>query len=255
MSHSSFAVRRFKNRNGIFTWRVDGRINGVRIRRNFETQEEAAAEKASLQIKSEQIAAGMQSVVTCLTGEQVREAEAAFHRLTGRARSLTFYLDHALANYRDPIRDVGVTEAVNTYIELREQDEKQKHLSHRQLQSIKWELRTLEATFRKMTVAELTASALTEYFKRGCGSKKTYNNRRGLVGAFLKYCLLKDWVVTNVVEKVPHFRGVGHRRGSAPTLAAEQCAEIMEWAETHHEAALVTFIALCLFAGIRPDLY
>jgi hypothetical protein len=29
----------------------------------------------------------------------------------------------------------------------------------------------------------------------------------------------------------------------------------MEWAENNHDEALVPFIALCLFAGIRPDLY
>jgi integrase len=104
-------------------------------------------------------------------------------------------------------------------------------------------------------VAELTAAALTDFFRRGQASKKTYNNRRGLLSAFLKYCLLKDWVATNVIIKVLHFRGVGHRRGSAPTLTADQCAEIMEWAETNHGGVLVPFIVVCLFAGIRPDLY
>ena len=38
-----FAVSRFKNRNGVFSFRVDGQLNGVRIRRNFKTQEEAQA--------------------------------------------------------------------------------------------------------------------------------------------------------------------------------------------------------------------
>ena len=38
-----FAVSRFKNRNGVFSFRVDGYLNGVRIRRNFKTQEEADA--------------------------------------------------------------------------------------------------------------------------------------------------------------------------------------------------------------------
>ena len=33
-----FAVSRFKNRNGVFSFRVDGRLNGVRIRRNFKDQ-------------------------------------------------------------------------------------------------------------------------------------------------------------------------------------------------------------------------
>jgi hypothetical protein len=39
------------------------------------------------------------------------------------------------------------------------------------------------------------------------------DNRRGLVGSFLRYCLLRDWVASNVVEKIAHYRGIGHRRG------------------------------------------
>jgi hypothetical protein len=39
MKHEqSFAVSRFENRNGVTSWRVDGRLHGVRIRRNFKTQ-------------------------------------------------------------------------------------------------------------------------------------------------------------------------------------------------------------------------
>ncbi len=255
MSHPNISVNRFKNRSGEFVWRVDGRLNGVRIRRNFTSREEAAAEKSALEIKAEQMAKGLTSVVTHLASERVREAEAAFHRLEGRTRTLTFYLDYALANYRDPIKDMPLADAAKEYLLLREADHKQGHLSHRQFTSFRCELRALEGVFSRKTVAELTAPALVEFFKRGDASKKTYNNRRGLLSAFLKHCLLKDWVATNVIEKVPYFRGVGHQRGSAPTLTAAQCAGIMEWAETNHGGALVPFIALCLFAGIRPDLY
>ena len=48
MQHeNSFSVSRFKNRNGVFSFRVDGYLNGNRIRRNFKTREEAAAEQAA----------------------------------------------------------------------------------------------------------------------------------------------------------------------------------------------------------------
>ena len=67
--------------------------------------------------------------------------------------------------------------------------------------------------------------------------------------------MLRDWVATNAVEKIAHYRGIGQRRGSAPTLNAAQCAEIMQWAESEHDGALVPFIVLCLFAGILPDFY
>jgi hypothetical protein len=256
MKHDhSFHVSRFENRNGMRSWRVSGWLHGVRIRKNFKTKEEAAGEKAALEIKAEQDISGMRSITTRLTTEQAREAEAVYQRLEGRDRSLAFYVDFALATYRDPIHDRPIAEATNEYLALRASDESQGNLSHRQTRSFGLELRALESAFRGKTVSELTPDMLTAFLKRGLTSKKTYNNRRGLVGPFLKHCALKDWIATNPIDKVPHFRGVGHRRGSAPTLFAAKCAEIMEWAETERQGALVPFIALCLFAGIRPDPY
>jgi hypothetical protein len=255
MKQPKFLVSRFVNPNGVTSWRVEGRLHGLRIRRNFKTREEAAAEKATLELKAEQDLSGLRSVSTSLEIEQVREAEAAFHRLEGRTRSLSFYLDYALANYRDPIRDVPLAEAIKEYVALREEDYKQGNLSHRQFTSFRCELRILEILFPRKTVADLTALAIAEFCRRGLPAKKTYNNRRGLLSAFLKYCALKDWIVASPIAKVPYFRGIGHRRGSALTLTAARCAEIMAWTETNHDGALVPFAALCLFAGIRPDLY
>jgi hypothetical protein len=255
MNQTEFAVSQFENRNGITSWRVAGWLHGVRIRKNFKTKEEAAAEKAALELNALQAASGLRATATSLSNEQIREAEAVFRRLEGRTRSLGFYVDFALTNYRDPVRDVSLADATKEYVALREADFKQGNLSKRQFTSYRCELRALEIWFRRKTVAELTALALTEFFKRRNASKKSYNNRRGLISAFLKHGLLKDWVGENVITKVPYFRGVGHRRGSAPTLNVKQCADIMIWAEENHGGALVPFIALCLFAGIRPDLY
>ena len=255
MNQTGFAVSQFENRNRITSWRVAGWLHGVRIRKNFKTKEEAAAEKAALELNALQAASGLRTTATSLSNEQVREAEAVFRRLEGRTRSLGFYVDFALTNYRDPVRDISVADATTDYVAMREADFNQGNLSKRQFTSYRCELRALEIWFRGKTVAELTAQALTEFFKRGNASKKSYNNRRGLISAFLKHGLLKDWVGENVITKVPYFRGVGHRRGSAATLNVKQCADIMTWAEENHGGALVPFIALCLFAGIRPDLY
>src|SRR5471030_1501898 len=98
MNHNQteFSVSRFENQNGVTSWRVAGWLYGVRIRKNFKTREEATAEKASLEIKAIQGANGMRPVATTLTEEQVRDAEAAFRRLKGNARPLTFHVDFAL---------------------------------------------------------------------------------------------------------------------------------------------------------------
>ena len=103
MNHqNTFAVSRFENRKGAPSWRVAGWLHGIRIRRNFKTREEAAAEKSVLEIKALKEASGLRAIATALTENQVREAEALFQRVAGKARPLSFYVDFALANYREP---------------------------------------------------------------------------------------------------------------------------------------------------------
>ena len=75
MKQSVFVVRRFKNRNVVFSWRVQGILNGVRIRRNFKTQEEAPAEKAALELSAVQLNSNLRSISTWLGDLQVREAD------------------------------------------------------------------------------------------------------------------------------------------------------------------------------------
>ena len=100
MNQPTISVNRFENRNGVVSCRVDGRLNGVRIRRNFKTQEEAAAEKSTLELKALQMAKDLRTVATDLTAEQVHDAETAFRRIAGQPQSLLFYLEFALAHFR-----------------------------------------------------------------------------------------------------------------------------------------------------------
>jgi hypothetical protein len=108
--------------------------------------------------------------MTSLSNEQVRVAEAVIRRLDGHTRSLAFYVDFALINYREPNRDMPLAEAAKEYLALREADHQQGNLSHRQFTAFRCELRALEIVFPGKTVAELTATALAEYSKRAWDS-------------------------------------------------------------------------------------
>jgi integrase len=246
-----FAVSRFQNRNGATSWRVSGLLHGVRIRRNFKNREEAAAEGAALELKNEQATSGLRSVTTCLTIEQVREAEAAFHRLVGHAQSLTGYLNYALANYREPARDVPLATAADEYLATKRKEHERTLLSERQLLSIKYELETFKTRFPAAMLTQFSAASLITYLERGTPSLKTYNNRRGVLSTFFNFAFRKDWVATNPIEKTPYHR-IRHRRGSATTITAEQAGKLMAYVETFQNGELAPYFALCLFAGIRP---
>lgn len=251
MNPTKFAVSRFENRNGVISWRVDGRLHGVRFRKNFKTKEEAAAEKSSLELKALQADSGIRSATTFLTDAQLREAEDAFRRVEGRTHSLLEYLDCGLANFREPNRQKLLVDAVADYVATKTVAHERTLLSMRQLRSITNELDVLKRHFPKGPVSQFTPAILLPYLERGKPSLKTYNNRRGLLSTFFKFAFQKDWLATNPVEKTPHYR-INHRRGSATTITAEHAAKLMIHLETYENGELVPYFALCLFAGIRP---
>jgi integrase len=254
MNHENkFSVSRFRNRNSVFSFRVEGRLNGVRIRRNFKNQEQAAAEKAVLELKALQMASNLCAVTTCLAEDQVREAEAVFRRLAGSSRTLSFCVDYALTNYRTPENQKALDEAVTAYLAVKTREHEQKLISASQLTTINRHMKALKMHFPGVSVAELTAAHLTTYFQRANGCLKTYNNRRGLVSTFLRFAEQQEWLATNPIKKVLHYR-IAHRRGSAKTLTADQAQELMTYVEGYQNGRLVPFFALCLFAGIRPCL-
>ncbi|MGH8018761.1 MAG: hypothetical protein ACREIA_10790 [Opitutaceae bacterium] len=206
MPDTTFALTRFENRNGKISWRISGWLAGIRIRKNFKSREEAAAEKAALELKTLQVTSGLRSTTTFLTDEQLREAEAAFRRLTDRPKPLSFYLDYAFANYREPTREHPLADAIAAYLTLKQQEHDQHVLSRCQLTSVRRHLTVLKSHFPKVMVAELSADRLAAFCQRGNASPKTYNNRRGVVSTFLKFALQKDWIAANPIEKVPHRR-------------------------------------------------
>jgi site-specific recombinase XerD len=116
MHENSFAVCRFENRNGVISWRVSGWLRDVRIRKNFKSKEEAAAEKAALEIKAEQATSGLRTVTTCLLTEQVREAERGIISEV-QVGNVKKELTLLLANFPDRAVSTLTSENLTTFCE------------------------------------------------------------------------------------------------------------------------------------------
>lgn len=251
MNHSKFEVVPFENRNGTSSWRVVGWLHGERVRKNFKTRAEAVAEKATFEVKAAQTEQGMRTVATTLTVEQVREAETVFHRLRDRPCPLSFYVDFALTNYKEPEQQKKLCDACADYTAARQREFDQGQLSKSQVRHIGWEMKRLAKHFPKLLLAEITPSGLTAYLEAPGCSMKHHNGRRGLLSTFFKFCFMRGWTAENPIPKVPHFR-IRRKRGAATTLTAADAQRVMDFAENYQGGALVPFFALCLFAGIRP---
>ena len=175
MNNTTFVVSRFENRNGISSWRVSGFLHGLRLRKNFKTREEAAAEKAVLEIKALQATSGLRSIATALTEERVREAEALFQRVEGKSRQLSFYVDFALATYREPDKQKSLAEGITEYVAAKEHEFAQDQISAPQMQRIRNDLKRLLLHFPGKSVADLTVSSLIGFLELGRPSMKTHN--------------------------------------------------------------------------------
>jgi integrase len=247
-----FVVSEFTNPSGEVVFRVSGWLNGKRIRKNFPTRTEAEAERQVLEVQGLQGETGTRTAVTRLVEDQLHEAEAVFRRLDGRPHSLSFYIEFALANYREPVTQKPLSEAVAEFLVIKDHELEQDLLSEPYLTRVKRDLKRLQKHFPGTTVAELTGPRLMGYFEARGAAHKTFNNRRGVVSAFLKFALQRDWIADNPLAKIPP-RRLRRRRGCAVTISAAEASDLMAYVEKHYPAA-VPFFALCLFAGIRPCL-
>ncbi|HXA13698.1 MAG TPA: site-specific integrase [Opitutaceae bacterium] len=248
---SSFVISQFTNPSGEVVCRVTGWLDGKRVRKNFATRAEAEAERQILEVQRLQSETGIRTAITRLEDAQLKEAESAFTRLVGQPRSLSFYLDFALTNYREPEKQRPLANAVADYIAAKEHEFAQDQLSPPQVARIRWDLKRLVKYFPGKTVAEITVSGLVGFLERRRPSMKTFNNQRGVLGTFFKFCFHRGWIMENPVLRVPHYR-IRQRRGMAQTLTAVQAAALMEFMETYDSGRWVPYFALCLFAGIRP---
>ncbi len=250
---SQFIISEFTNPSGEIVFRVTGWLDGTRIRKNFPTRAEASAERQALEIQRVQAETGIRTTATRLTDAQLHEAEASFRRLIDAPKSLSFYLDYALANYRAPEREISVGDAAAAYLASKRQEHARGLLSACQLKDIRLQLETLKKHFPNKTLSQLSRESLAIHCQRGNASPKTFNNRRGVLFTFFKFSFFKDWLAANPLEKVPHLR-IAHHRGSAKTLSAEQVEKLMRHVEQLAGGAFVPFFALAMFAGIRPCL-
>lgn len=251
MKKEKLSIQRFENASGTVAFRVFGYLHGERVRRNFATREEAAAEKATLEIRAHQVAAGYRPVLTTLTEAQAREAESVFARIGGKAQSLTFYVDFALENYTPPETAKRLKAGIVDYLAARKRELDQDQLSQPQYGKVSWELKRLEKRFKDIVIAELTSTTLTTYLESDKPTMKTHNNRRGVLSHFFKYAFQRGWVATNPILKVPHYR-IRRKRGAATSLSVQQVRELLTFLEGYQGGQWVPYYVLCLFAGIRP---
>ena len=182
----------------------------------------------------------------------MREAEAVFRRLSGKPHPLSFYVDFAVSNYREPEQQKPLSAAISDYVSTKTHEFEQKHISLPQMARIRWDLKRLQSHFRGKSVAELTVAKPGDLSgARAAGAQNLQQPARHRLD-------LPQVRVTSAAGS-PRTRSNGSRNiayasaGVRPTPSPPaQAREFMEFIEGFEGGRLVPYYALCLFAGIRP---
>lgn len=263
---SKIKLSKFTYPTGSVAWRVSGSIDGKQIRKNFSTRPEALEEKQRLEIRRINGQTHGRQMWVRITQEQHDDAWAALQRLkhAGSKRSLTFAIEFFLNHYREAADHVTLTESVIEYLDQKSHEQQRQIVSQRQYDSIKHELERFERFVGDPLVGEIQTALIKNYLDAGKTALKTWNNRRGILNTFFKFCVSERYTGHNPVSDVPQFK-VKHRRSTAETLSTKQVKKVMAFLETYRGETLksgktwgkpgcmVPYFALALFAGVRPD--
>lgn len=268
---SRFTIVPFLNPSGNKVYRVKGTLDGKSIRKNFKTRKEAIAFRQQLEITFLNQESEGQTIWTTLTHDQNRDAIAAVNMLkrSNSSKSLSFAVKYLLQHYKESNENILVEDAVEEYKIQKGRELDRGLISRRQERAICYELDKFSTYFEGQLVGEVRSKDIVIYLEQANSSEKaqsvkTWNNRRGYLSTFFKFCFANNYVSENPILLVTQFK-IKKSRGTAETLTAKQSRDLMHWLESYKgkqnkngtwwgkPGCLVPYFALTLFAGIRPD--
>ncbi len=207
MAKQRFKITKFTNPGGSEAWRLSGTLNGKQIRKNFKSRNDAVAERQRLSIRYLNEQSEGQTVWTTLTHGQNKEAIAAINLLkqANSSKPLTFVVNYFLEHYKEAAETMTVEEAIREYCDHKSKEMERGIISYRQERAIALEMRKLKCYFAGRMVNEIQPEELNTYLdtrhacSRAVPSLKTWNNRRGYLSTFFKYCVAKKYVGENPI--------------------------------------------------------
>lgn len=235
------------------TFRLTGWLDGVRIRRQFKSYEEAVGERNRLEVQAANTEEEIRAVNTRLSVAQVRAAEIAFDRLGDH--SIGGVVDYFLATYRPPLVSETMENAMAEFMR-----DKKWEMSVPVIVDYRKVMKLLLTAFPTRLLDSITTPEL-EGIMGGWGhSKKSWNNLRTYLHAFFEYGAhpARRWVTSNPVKAIHKYELA---RGIPQVTPVGQVVEMFAFLETyagpvrsgHKPGYLVPYFALATFGGIRPS--
>ena len=266
-SHSSITVREYheKGKKRIYTsFMVQGwKENDVWQRKKFKNREDADRFASAKRIELENKGRKQQFLLTPLTEEQSAEAVKAFDKL-GDTYTLAEAVDYFLQNHRAPEFTISLSNATKEYSEERERQ----GIRYRTVRQSVSVLKQFSKHVRDIQVHEVTAAQIKKFLvslraKDGVSpaKRKTWNNYRNDLRLFFDWAGESDlatqrpWVFTNPAEEIKTFsaKQIAEQKPEILTTSIEDVTRLFSVLMRWRGGVMVKPLALCYFAGIRPE--
>jgi integrase len=233
--------------------------SGKRERRFFDSEKDAKQFGKDERLRTERD--GYRTGAT-ITAAEREVAAAAFRLLEGHAPQKLIEIVEAWVSRREMASEsVSVDHAFTQYIARGKKSRGRGGMvaftpfSPKHKRGIEYAQEAL-AAHKESKIAELTAKDISTALA-GC-SASYHNAHLRIVRAVCEYAVEKKWSADNVAEEVEMKAIAATSKGQGeatetPILTIDQATRLLEVAD---EAApqYIPFLALALFAGIRPDL-
>jgi len=240
-----FRVIEFANPSGAAAFRVTGwTMDGERVRQNFATHGEAATRLQELEIQTANLQNAARPIITRLTPEQAAQAEAAFAQLGDRPMSLA--IRYFMENYRDPLKKSTVADAFVSFIAEKKSANK-RPLTIRNLET---KCSALKTNYGPRLVSDISEDQVRELIDQSGRGPTTRDNYRRALNGFFAWAEGKGFTPANPVAKIGP---IETDEAEPAVLSLDECSALMRAAQAHKDGKLVPFLALALFAGLRPD--
>src|ERR1035441_3501431 len=242
-SREAIYVIPFTNVGGTTAWRVSGMYGRKQIRANFKTEADALARKDEL---LGGLAGTKSSIIrrpTWLSDEQLRDGELAAREMGNR--SVLVAVRFFKENYRDPVNKITVKDAYTKFIA----EKKLNNLRADSIRNLEVRVGFLSKGHPDKLVSDILPDYLRELvFKEGRSAVTNDNGRRALSSFFTwatehKFCAANPMLAIKPVKT---------ERDEPETLSVAQARSLIETAAGFKDGVILPYIALGLFAGIRP---
>jgi len=250
-------VTPFKNRGGTISFRVTGRLLGIKVEKNFKTSA-LAEEKISELVNAagQGKSAPTRTVQTTLPMiEVLHEAENAYFRLQQAqpGASIRFAVDYYLANHATVVIDLTADEALEKFNAARRARKNEEI-------TIKTSATVIQKFFNTQgisLISDITPDKVRAFVTDATLADRTVRDRHGILNNFSNYLQKNRHLAANLVAHLD--RPNVKNDGVVTYLTVAQCQRLLDLAATEPagrkriRGAMLPYFAHCMLSGLRPD--